>query len=195
MESNGKRACKTGGAARTDTGEILWGGEGTNDQHSYFQLLAQGTRMVPADFVLAQRPEDAAHAAAHRRLLAHALGWSRALMTGRSFAAAEAEALARGLSPRVARKLAAHQECPGNRPSNLIMVPALDARALGALVALYEHKTAMQSFAWGVNAFDQWGVESGKKLTGEILRALSGEGGEGGLDPSTRMLLARIQAG
>ena len=90
MESNGKRACKSGGESRADTGEILWGGEGTNDQHSYFQLLAQGTRMIPADFILAQNPGDESHAEAHRGLLAHALGWSRALMAGRSFESAQA---------------------------------------------------------------------------------------------------------
>lgn len=194
MESNGKRICKSGGESKADTGEILWGGEGTNDQHSYFQLLAQGTRMIPADFILAQNPEDENHAEAHRNLLAHALGWSRALMTGRSFESAHAEALARGAGARDAKKLAAHQECPGNRPSNILFIPRLNARALGALTALYEHKTAMQSFIWGVNAFDQWGVESGKKLTREILSAMSGAGGAEQLDPSTRMLLAKIQA-
>ena len=194
MESNGKRACKSGGESRADTGEILWGGEGTNDQHSYFQLLAQGTRMVPADFILAQNPVDESHAEAHRGLLAHALGWSRALMAGRSFESAQAEALARGAGAREAKRLAAHQECPGNRPSNILFIPRLDARALGALTALYEHKTAAQSFIWGINAFDQWGVESGKKLTREILETMAGRGDAEQLDPSTRMLLAKIQA-
>ena len=192
MESNGKRVRVGGKIVAVDSGEILWGGEGTNDQHSYFQLLAQGTRMVPADFILARSPESEADAEAHRRLLAHALGWSRALMTGRSFESARTEALARGMSPREARQLAAHQECPGNRPSNTILIPKLTARTLGALTALYEHKVAAQSFIWGVNAFDQWGVESGKNLTREILDAMR-DGNCSDLDPSTRMLLSRIQ--
>ena len=195
MESNGKRAGKIRGKpVGADTGEILWGGEGTNDQHSYFQLLAQGSRLVPADVILARRPESESDAEAHRKLLAHALGWSRALMTGRSFESARADALARGLPPRTANQLAAHQECPGNRPSNIILIPKLTARALGALTALYEHKVAAQSFIWGINAFDQWGVESGKNLTREILDAME-SGKDAELDPSTRMLLARIQPG
>ena len=192
MESNGKRVQADGKIVAVDSGEILWGGEGTNDQHSYFQLLAQGTRTVPVDFILARSPESEADAEAHRRLLAHALGWSRALMTGRSFESARTEALARGMSPREARQLAAHQECPGNRPSNTILIPKLTARTLGALTALYEHKVAAQSFIWGVNAFDQWGVESGKNLTREILDAMR-DGNCSDLDPSTRMLLSRIQ--
>ena len=192
MESNGKRVQANGKIVAVDSGEILWGGEGTNDQHSYFQLLAQGTRTVPVDFILARSPESEADAEAHRRLLAHALGWSRALMTGRSFESARTEALARGMSPREARQLAAHQECPGNRPSNTILIPKLTARTLGALTALYEHKVAAQSFIWGVNAFDQWGVESGKNLTREILDAMR-DGNCSDLDPSTRMLLSRIQ--
>ena len=191
MESNGKRICADGALSSAETGEILWGGEGANDQHSYFQLLAQGTRMIPADFILAARPSANEDAEAHRRLLARALGWSRALMTGRSLEAAESESLAGGMDAAAARGLAAHQECPGNRPTNILLVAALDARALGALTALYEHKTAAQSFIWGVNAFDQWGVESGKKLTGEILSAMaSGDLSE--LDASTRMLISRI---
>ena len=193
MESNGKRALRSGGLSRVDTGEVVWGGEGTNDQHSYFQLMAQGTRMIPADFILAQHPEDDGDAEAHRRLLTHALGWSRALMSGRSFDSALAEAEARGENPRAAKKLAAHQECPGNRPSNTVLIPKLSARTLGALTALYEHKVALQSFIWGTNAFDQWGVESGKKLTREIAEAMSGRGGLAKLDPSTRMLLEKIQ--
>ena len=193
MESNGKRALRGGGLSRVETGEVVWGGEGTNDQHSYFQLMAQGTRMIPADFILAQHPENENDAESHRRLLTHALGWSRALMSGRSFDSALAEALARGESPLAAKKLAAHQECPGNRPSNTVLIPKLSARALGALTALYEHKVALQSFIWGTNAFDQWGVESGKKLTREIAEAMSGRGDLAKLDPSTRMLLEKIQ--
>ena len=207
MESNGKSACENGKRSGVDTGEIVWGGEGTNDQHSYFQLLAQGTRTVPADFIVAQRPSDGNDgnngndadngdngndAESHRRLLAHALGWSRALAMGRDAKDAESESLARGTGKRTAKKLSSHQACAGNRPSNVVMIPKLTPRTLGSLVSLYEHKVALQSFIWGINAFDQWGVESGKTLTREIANAIQTAEIPPDLDPSTRLLLSRL---
>jgi glucose-6-phosphate isomerase len=174
MESLGKRVTEEGAPVAQATGAVVFGEPGTNAQHSFLQLLHQGTTPIPADIILVAEP-DHPHAGSHRALLANGLAQAAALMRGRSAEEARAEMLARGLPASEAERLAPHRAFPGDRPSTLILLPRLDAFHLGALVALYEHKVACLGALWGVDAFDQWGVELGKQLAGEIAPALSGE--------------------
>jgi glucose-6-phosphate isomerase len=173
MESLGKRVTEDGAAVARATGPVVFGEPGTNAQHSFLQLLHQGTTPVPADIILVAAP-DHPHADSHRALLANGLAQAAALMRGRSAEEARAEMLAKGMDAAEADRLAPHRAFPGDRPSTLILLPRLDAFHLGALVALYEHKVACLGALWGVDPFDQWGVELGKQLAGEIAPALSG---------------------
>jgi glucose-6-phosphate isomerase len=168
MESNGKRVTLDGKAVAWETAPILWGEPGTNGQHSFYQLLHQGTTVVPCDILAFLRPEPGGLATGnmHRQLLANAFAQAEALAFGQT----AAEAIAAG-SPR---ELAAFRTFPGNRPSTLILADALSPRMLGRLVALYEHKTFVQGAIWNVDSFDQWGVELGKTLAKRILPALEG---------------------
>jgi glucose-6-phosphate isomerase len=173
MESLGKRVTETGEAVAHATGPVVFGEPGTNAQHSFLQLLHQGTTPIPADIILVASP-DHPYAESHRALLANGLAQAAALMRGRSAEEARAEMLAKGMAPEEADRLTPHRAFPGDRPSTLIILPRLDAVHLGALVALFEHKVACLGALWGVDAFDQWGVELGKELAGEIAPALSG---------------------
>jgi glucose-6-phosphate isomerase len=188
MESLGKSADQQGRELSYATGAVLWGSEETNGQHSFHQLLLQGTQVVPVDFVATAR----AHCAPdqHRQLYANCLAQSRALMVGRSAGELEAELLAAGEPRERARALAAQRAVPGNRPSSTLVLESLEPRHLGALLALYEHSVFVQSAIWGINAFDQWGVELGKRAAAAIDTTLAG-GDAGDLDASTRAL-ARI---
>ena len=174
MESNGKRVSEDGTTLAFDTAPIVWGQSGTRGQHAFFQLLHQGTRLVPCDFIGFARGHD--RVADHQdRLMAHC------------FAQSEALAFGRGGSPE--------QTCPGNRPSNTLLAPRLTPRVLGQLVALYEHKVFVQATVWGINAFDQWGVELGKTLAGEIRAEIeAGDVPADGHDASTRALIERYLA-
>ena len=165
MESNGKRVDREGRPipGRYATGPVLWGEPGTNGQHAFYQLIHQGTRLVPADFIVpavSQNPTGGHHAL----LLANFFAQTEALMRGKSADAALAELLAAGTAPAAAQRLAPHKVFPGNRPTNSIMVRKMTPRALGRLVALYEHKIFVQGIIWNINSFDQWGVELGKQL-------------------------------
>jgi glucose-6-phosphate isomerase len=146
---------------------------------------------VPADIILVARP-DHDHADSHRGLLANGLAQAAALMRGRDAAEALAEMLARGVAPAEAARLAPHRAFPGDRPAVLITLPCLDATHLGALVALYEHKVACLGALWNIDPFDQWGVELGKQLAGEILPALSGRATAP--DPATGATIATLRA-
>ena len=168
MESLGKSVSRRGKPLRWDTGTILWGGIGTEGQHAYFQLLHQGTRPVPVDFIACCAPrtgDDATHAV----MLSNCFAQSALLMRGVTAAETEQELLARGADAREAARLAPHQALPGNRPSNTLLLPSLTPRSLGTLLALYEHRTFVQSAVWDINAFDQWGVEHGKRLANTLL--------------------------
>jgi glucose-6-phosphate isomerase len=191
MESLGKRVTAGGAPVAMPTGPVVFGEPGTNAQHSFMQLIHQGTTPVPVDFVLVARP-DHADAQSHRILLANALAQAEALAQGRSEATALAEMLAAGMAPDEAARLAPHRAFPGDRPSVTILLPALTPEALGALVALYEHKVACLGAFWGINPFDQWGVELGKQLAGAILPAL--DGGAAPSDPATAAMVAEIRA-
>jgi len=173
MESNGKRVDRDGNVVDYATAPVIWGAAGTNSQHSFHQLLHQGRLLVPSDFVLLARGAEPAEA--HAMLTANALAQSAALMAGKD-------------DPQ-----APHRALPGNQPSSTLLLPALEPRALGALLAAYEHKVFVQGVIWNVNSFDQWGVEHGKVLARGLLPRLL-EGGEAPeLDASTRALLARIR--
>lgn len=188
MESNGKHVRQDGTPVSHDTGPVIWGGVGCNGQHAYHQLLHQGTQLIPADFIV---PVVSFNPVSdhHQWLYANCLSQSQALMLGKTRAEAESELREKGLAEAEVQKLAPHKVIPGNRPSNTLVVERISPRRLGALVAMYEHKVFVQSVVWGINAFDQWGVELGKQLAGRLLPALCGEVGTEGLDPSTRALI------
>lgn len=193
MESNGKRVSRDGDSLTQETGPILWGDAGTNGQHSFHQLLHQGTRLVPADFIatLTSHNPVGNH---HDLLFANCLAQSRALMTGKSQALAEQEFQAMGYSEGEAKALAPHKVMPGNRPSSTLVIEQLTPKSLGALIALYEHKVYVQSVIWDINAFDQWGVELGKKLSNEIYDVVCGEGNRENMDASSLGLIDQYVA-
>ncbi|UTW06000.1 glucose-6-phosphate isomerase [Pseudomonas benzenivorans] len=188
MESNGKRVLQDGRPVPCATGPVIWGGVGCNGQHAYHQLLHQGTALIPADFIV---PVVSYNPVAdhHQWLYANCLSQSQALMRGKTQAEAEAELRAKGLDEDEVQRLAPHKVIPGNRPSNTLVMERVSPRRLGALVALYEHKVFAQSAIWGINAFDQWGVELGKELGKNVYsRLLSSEPGPAE-DPSTQGLI------
>jgi glucose-6-phosphate isomerase len=188
MESNGKRVSEDGTALAYGTGPVLWGSAGTMGQHSFHQLLHQGTRLCPADFVLPLTTHTGM-GEQHRRLVANCLAQSRTMMVGRSVEEARGALLQRGKSEAEADYLAPHLAMPGNRPNSMITMEALTPATLGALLALYEHRTFCSGQLWGINPFDQWGVELGKEIGAQVLGRLSGEDQESPMDPSTEKLI------
>ena len=192
MESNGKRVTRESTAVDYATGPIVWGEPGTNGQHAFFQLLHQGTRLVPADFVVAARC-DHALVDQHRLLVANCLAQTEALMLGRSAGEARADLEAAGAPNRQAESLALHKAFDGNRPTNTLMLDRLDAFTLGALIALYEHKVFVQGTIWRVNSFDQWGVELGKALATSIAHELANPDDARAHDASTEGLIAEYR--
>ena len=189
MESLGKRVTRDGAPAPLPTGPVVFGEPGTNAQHSFMQLIHQGTTPVPVDFILVARP-DHGHADSHRILLANALAQAEALARGRTEGEARAEMQRAGMDAAEIARLAPHRTFPGDRPSVSILLPSLGPESLGALVALYEHKVACLGAFWGINPFDQWGVELGKHLAGGILPAL--EAGRQANDAATSAMIAEI---
>jgi len=188
MESNGKRITLDNHDVGCATAPILWGMAGSVGQHAFHQLFYQGTRLTPIDFVVPvgdANPEQEA-------LVANALAQAAALMKGKSLEEAKMQLLAGGKNEAEVERLAPHLACPGNQPSTTLLMPDLTPRSLGSLIALYEHKVAVQGCLWGVNSFDQWGVEHGKQMAREILPKLLT--GEGEFDSSTAGLLAAIRA-
>ena len=187
MESNGKRVHLDGTRVDLATTPPIWGDVGTNSQHAFFQMLHQSPQAHPVDFIL---PIEAPHPYQdqHRMLIANCLAQSAALMRGKTAEEVRAELSAR-MDAEDLEAAVPHRVFPGDRPSSTLLMPRVDAYHLGALMALYEHRTYVMSLIWEINAFDQWGVELGKKLTGELLRAM--EGADVDLDPSTRSLLGR----
>jgi len=173
MESSGKSVRQDGSPVSCATGPVIWGGVGCNGQHAYHQLLHQGAALIPADFivpVVSHKPV-ADH---HHWLYANCLSQSQALMRGKSLKEVEVELRAKGLSKANVQRLAPHKVIPGNRPSNTLVMETLDPRRLGALIALYEHKVFVQGVVWGINSFDQWGVELGKDLGTNVYTRLTG---------------------
>src|SRR5690554_3283470 len=163
MESNGKSVRQDGQPVTCTTGPVIWGGVGANGQHAYHQLLRQGTPLIPADFIVPVVSHNPV-SDHHEWLYANCLSQSQALMRGKTREEVEAELRAKGLDEAEIKRLAPHKMIPGNRPSNTVVMETISPGRLGALIALYEHKVFAQGVIWGINSFDQWGVELGKDL-------------------------------
>ncbi len=193
MESNGKSTGLDGQPVPYLTCPVLFGEPGTDAQHSFMQLVHQGTQAVPIDFIFAAVP-DHDRPEAHRILIANALAQAEALLRGKSRGEVEAEMRAKGVSAADIAAIAPHRVFTGDRPTNTILFQRLDAYALGRLIALYEHKVAVQGCLWNIDSFDQWGVELGKVLAGGILPELSSGATPGAHDGSTEALIGRFRA-
>ena len=192
MESNGKSIGLDGKRVASRTCPVIFGEPGTNAQHSFMQLLHQGTSVIPVDFILAAEP-DHDRPDAHRILAANALAQAAALLRGKSRDLVETEMREAGASEAEIAAVAPHRVFSGDRPSTTILVRRLDAFTLGRLIALYEHKVAVQGWLWQINSFDQWGVELGKVLARGILPDLTANTPSGKHDPSTTALIARFR--
>ncbi len=201
MESNGKGVDRAGDPLSFGTSPVVWGEAGTNGQHAYFQMLHQGTDVIPVEFIAVKTPNFGTHVEGellsrlqdqHVKLLANCLAQSQALMQGKTAEAARAESAptaSKDLDPDV---LARHRSFSGNRPSTTLLLEALTPSSLGALIALYEHRVFVSGAIWNINSFDQWGVELGKALCNSLLPRL-GSGDATGLDGSTAGLLAKVR--
>jgi glucose-6-phosphate isomerase len=195
MESNGKRVTIDGAAVAVPTGGIVWGAAGTDAQHSFFQLLHQGTDVVPCEFLIAANGFEPDLAHHHDLLMANCLAQSEALALGRTEAEAEALMIAQGIAPAEARRLSPHRTFPGDRPSVTIAYERLDPFTLGRLLALFEHRVFVEAAVHGINAFDQWGVELGKELASGLLPLVQGKPSAGAdRNASTRGLVGFLRA-
>ena len=188
MESNGKSVAKTGEWVNYSTGPVIWGQPGTNGQHAFYQLIHQGTKLIPCDFLAAAQSQNPLgdH---HPKLIANYFAQTEALMKGRTAAEARAELEAQGVSGEQLELLTAAKTFPGNRPTNSFLYPKLTPRALGTLIALYEHKIFTQGVVWNINSFDQMGVELGKQLAKAILPELTSDAPVTAHDASTNGLI------
>ncbi|WP_207951791.1 glucose-6-phosphate isomerase [Pseudomaricurvus alcaniphilus] len=193
MESNGKSTRRDGSAVACETGPIIWGEPGTNGQHAFYQLIHQGTELIPCDFLVAgiSDIEGDSH---HSILQANFLAQTEALMKGKNESEVRAELQAAGIVGEAQDKLAPHKVFEGNRPSNSIVYRQLTPATLGNLIALYEHKVFVQGVIWDINSFDQWGVELGKQLASVILPELEGAEPVSGHDSSTNGLANWIKS-
>ncbi|MDH5358432.1 MAG: glucose-6-phosphate isomerase [Gammaproteobacteria bacterium] len=193
MESNGKVTNRQGQRLSYKTGPVIWGTPGTNGQHAYFQLIHQGTQLIPVDFVL---PVNSHYPECDHQsiLLANGLAQSEALMKGKTAEEVRAELVQEGYEGKELEALLPHKVFPGNRPSNTLLFPKLTPEMLGQLVALYEHKVFVQGIIWDINSFDQWGVELGKQLAKAILPDLQDGVEISEHDSSTTSLIERIRA-
>jgi glucose-6-phosphate isomerase len=190
MESNGKRIGRDGRAVDYQTGPVLWGGIGTNAQHAFFQLLHQGTKVIPADFIIA-RDSHSPYAHQQRMLVANAVAQMETLMAGKT--AAESQREMSALPAEKREFLAPYKEFAGNKPSNALLTAKLTPETLGALVALYEHKVFVQGAIWNINSYDQWGVEYGKQVAQTVLEALELGTAGAAVSSSTRALVERLR--
>ncbi len=203
MESNGKRVDAQGETLPFATSDVVWGEPGTNGQHAFFQMLHQGSDVIPVEFVLVRRPSFRVAPAMspalqglldqqHQMLLANGLAQAQALMWGKSVEEAVRETVPTASPDMSAEAIARHRTFPGNRPSLTLLLDELTPRALGALVALYEHRTFVSGALWGINSFDQWGVELGKSLCKDLLPRLA-SGDTAGLDAATAAMIQRLR--
>lgn len=189
MESNGKGVDRDGNPVDYDTGMVMWGEPGSNGQHAFYQLIHQGTRMIPADF-LAPLHSHNPIGEHHAILLANCFAQTEALMVGKTTDEARTELLAQGLKGQDLESLLPHKVFAGNKPTNTLLFDQLDPHTLGMLIALYEHKVFVQGTIWNINSFDQWGVELGKQLAGKILPELRDATSNSSHDASTSSLIA-----
>lgn len=192
MESNGKSVTLNGTQVDFSTGPVIWGGEGTNGQHAYHQLLHQGTALIPADFIMPLKSHNplGEH---HKQLASNCFGQTQALMQGRSYEEALAELQSSDLTTAEKSAIAKHKEMHGNKPSNTILMDKLTPATLGSLIALYEHRTFVQGAIWDINSFDQWGVELGKNLGNDVLERLSAKMDSKELDSSSNGLINKFR--
>ena len=191
MESNGKGVTLEGEALTRNSGPIVWGEPGTNGQHAFYQLLHQGSHVVPTEFLIGAEGHEPNLAHQHRMLMANCLAQSEALMRGRSPEDARALAAQRGFAGAELERMAGHLTFPGNRPSVTIVYDKLTPFVLGQIIALYEHRVFTEGVIWGINSFDQWGVELGKELALSLLPMVEGAD-SAGKDGSTRGLLSQL---
>jgi len=192
MESNGKSTDRSGKPVDYQTGQIIWGEPGTNGQHAFYQLIHQGTKLIPADFIA---PANSFNPVGdhHKKLLANFFAQTEALMNGKTAEEAEAELKKAGKSPEEIKKLLPFKEFKGNRPTNSIIFKKLDPETLGKLIAIYEHKIFTQGLIWNVFSFDQWGVELGKQLATKILPELENKEKVSSHDSSTNNLINKFK--
>lgn len=188
MESNGKSVTREGKPVKVSTGPVLFGEPGTNGQHAFYQLIHQGTKLVPCDFLAAAEAHNPV-ADQHEILLANCFAQTEALMRGKTADEARAELAAAGLAKAEIKELLPHKVFPGNRPTNTLLYRKLTPRTLGRLIALYEHKVFVQGVLWNVNSYDQWGVELGKQLAKVILPEIKADKPAKGHDASTNGLI------
>jgi glucose-6-phosphate isomerase len=193
MESNGKSVTRDGEWVNYSTGPVIWGQPGTNGQHAFYQLIHQGAKLIPCDFLAAVHSHNPLgdH---HPILLSNFLAQTEALMKGKTSEEVRAELVKEGVSGARLELLTHSKTFPGNRPTNSFLYPKLTPEILGALIALYEHKIFTQGVIWNINSFDQWGVELGKQLAKKILPELSGEGQINSHDSSTNGLINLIKS-
>ena len=194
MESNGKSVTRDGVAVARPTGPIVWGEPGTNAQHAFFQLLHQGTDIVPVEFLVGAQSHEPALKNHQDLLVANCLAQSEALMRGRTLEEATAQLRAKGLADDKVAEIAPHRVFPGDRPSVTIAYATLDPFTLGRIIALYEHRVFVEAAVWGINAFDQWGVELGKELATQFLPAVTGGALPASASASTSGLIAHLDA-
>jgi glucose-6-phosphate isomerase len=194
MESNGKLVTRDGAPLPEGlaTGPLVWGEPGTNGQHAFYQLLHQGTDIIPCEFLIAAESHEPELAEHHTLLLANCLAQSEALARGKTLEEAHAQLIAAGLPTAEADRLAPYKVFPGNRPSITLAYRKLDPYTLGRLIALYEHRVFVEAAIWGINAFDQWGVELGKELATALLPAVKAAPGAVA-DPMTQGLLGHLR--
>jgi glucose-6-phosphate isomerase len=203
MESNGKRVDEAGQPLPYATSDVVWGEPGTNGQHAFFQMLHQGSDVIPVEFILVRQAHHrdeaqwspalrALMAQQHQVLLSNGLAQAQALMWGKTEAQAAQESAPTASASLPAEVLARHRTFPGNRPSLTLLLDQLTPESLGALVALYEHRTFVSGAVWGINSFDQWGVELGKALSKTLLPRLA-SGDVSGLDAATAALIGRLR--
>ena len=193
MESNGKRVSMDGADLEVVSGPIVWGEPGTNGQHAFYQLIHQGTGVVPCEFMIGANGHEPELAHMHRLLVANCLAQSEALLRGRSLEEARAIMAKRGLEGAELERQARHRVFPGNRPSTTLVYPLLTPEVLGAIVALYEHRVFVEGVILGINSFDQWGVELGKELATALGPVVSGEKSAEDKDGSTQLLVKMIR--
>ncbi|XP_043278501.1 glucose-6-phosphate isomerase [Venturia canescens] len=195
MESNGKYVTRSGATVNYSTGPIVWGEPGTNGQHAFYQLIHQGTRLIPADFIAPVNSHNKVEGTLHHKiLLANFLAQTEALMKGKSAAQAQDELEKSGISAEQVKQLLPHKVFEGNRPTNSLLVKSVTPFTLGAMIAMYEHKIFVQGVMWDINSFDQWGVELGKQLAKAIEPELNNADKITSHDSSTNGLIGFIKA-
>ena len=192
MESNGKGVKLDGSPVEGNSGPVVWGEPGTNGQHAFYQLIHQGTSIIPAEFLIAANGHEPELRHQHQLLMANCLAQSEALMKGRTLEEAEAQMAAKGMDAASIDKIAPHRVFPGNRPSLTFVYDRLTPYALGRLIAIYEHRVFVEGALFDINSFDQWGVELGKELATGLLPVVEGKESAAGHDSSTAGLVAAL---